>query len=1017
VTEQAKSVAIIIRLLDRADELAYSLPRLLNQDYPNYDVYVIDHSSQDGLEAVLCANVSPRLHVIRVPRPEYFNRSRASNIGVRYTESDLLFFLDSGIGFRDDRHLSEIIQTYEQSVDHEPRYFEDWRARSGYASVTHKRMSHLDTTQRRVYMECECHGLHLIAPREVIQEIGGLNEALLDWGFEDTDLTTRLELAGYGRLEITELVHSDHHDELRTRFHREQEKEKSWERNKQISDGFIRTFGAVLATQPCPGMVEWVELEGRRYEGDNAPQQSWQLRTAGELYPRRVLRSVRLSRRDPIVTVVVPTRDAAQYIVVVLDSILGQEYENIECIVADGGSTDATLEILEAYGDRVIWSSEPDNGAFDAINRGWQDSQGEILAWLNADDFWTPNAVANAVKAFRENPDADLIYGNCLIVDGDDNILEYRRPPLWDLAWAVENSHHMIDQPAMFLRRSIVQRIGWLYPAWFHDWELWRRVSLAGGRIRRVPYLLGGARIRRDNSQYNPRILIDGLINLQKRFFSMPAVTNNTALRKIKKRAMSNTYLKIVQTLQYGRPEEKKLRLQLRWKAFKADWTNFFNVLRTTPRGRSWLPYDPDEHQPLPHIASLQALKEEVAAARYSNGEQPSFNGRSAALAEKMPRYEPLVSVVIPCRNDIRFLPSVIDSVLSQDYPNIECIVVDANSTDGTQRLLARYGDKIRWVSRPDNGAFDAINEGWRMSRGEVLAWLNADDLWTPGAVKTAVDYLGRHPEMDVVYGTAGVVDEVGTLWGDLVPRPFELRSALLNCDHIIYQAAAFIRRGILEEVDYLYPAWCHDHDLWLRIAHKGGRFGQVHARLGVDRLRGDNLGRVRDLVIDAKLGLTRRFFDNPDLLPQLLSIRRRSMSNAYVRCLDYLDIKHPTDWLKGATMMTKAIAVDPRNTLYVVRQYTKPFRWHVRTTLARPAGIMLAPIRFGWRLFERSVRFIHDRPVGVMALAVGVAAQAVIGAAAIEDGTLDGVATRIFQAGALAALFAIWLQMRWRWR
>lgn len=1010
-----KSVAIIIRALDRADELAYSLPRLLNQDYPNYDVYVIDHSSQDDLPAVLVANESSRLHVIRVPRPEYFNRSRASNIGVRYTESDLVFFLDSGIGFRDKHHLSEIIQAYEDSEAYEPKYFEHWRARSGYASLGHMRMTPPEPATRRVYMECECHGLHLMAPRELVQQVGGLNEALLDWGFEDTDLVTRFELSGYARLEITELVHSEHNDSLRTRFHREQEKEKSWAINKQISDGFIRTFGPVLATQPTPGMPEWVEIDGKRYEGAKAPQQPWRVKPAAERYPWRMQRAFR-NVREPIVSVVVPTRDAAQYIVVVLDSILSQDYESIECIVADGGSTDATLEILKAYGNRISWSSEPDNGAFDAINRGWQSSRGEILAWLNADDFWTPGAVTNAVKVFREDPNADLIYGNCLIVDGDDNILEHRRPPLWDLAWAVENSHHMIDQPAMFLRRSIAERVGWLYPAWFHDWELWRRVSLAGGNIRRVPYLLGAARIRRDNSQYNPNILIKGLIDLQNRFFAMPAVTNNLALRKLKKRAISNTYLKIIQTLQYGRPEEKRLRRQLRWRALRADWTNLFNVLRIRPRGRSFLPYDPQEHVPLPRIGSIQELKHEGAPERYNNGSKPALpvgtRTRAVGLAD---RYEPLVSVVIPCRNDIRFLPTVIESVLSQDYPNIECIVIDADSTDGTQKLLRRYGDKIRWLSRKDNGAFDAINDGWRMAKGDVLAWLNADDVWTPGAVRTAVDFLASHPQTDVVYGTVGVVDEVGVLWGDLVPNTFDLRHALLQCDHMIYQAASFIRRPILEEVNYLYPAWCHDHDLWLRIAHEGGQFGKVDARLGVDRLRGDNLGRQRDLVIDAKLGLTKRFFSNPNLLPQLIPIRRRALSNAYVRCLDYLSITHPGDWFKAASLMTHAIVADPRNTRHVLNVFSKPFRWHARTKAGPPLRRALGPVRFGWRTLKRGLSFLLHRLVGLLVLSGGMALVALLGVAAYEDGTLQGVVTRLFEAGALAALGAIWLQLRWR--
>src|SRR5262249_59037369 len=108
-----KSVAIIIRVMDRADELRVSLPSLLNQDYPSYRVVVVDHSSQDGLRAVLEDAKRPRLRVVRCPRPAFFNPSSSGNTGVRYSFSDLLFFLDTGMRFRDEHHLSEIVQAFE----------------------------------------------------------------------------------------------------------------------------------------------------------------------------------------------------------------------------------------------------------------------------------------------------------------------------------------------------------------------------------------------------------------------------------------------------------------------------------------------------------------------------------------------------------------------------------------------------------------------------------------------------------------------------------------------------------------------------------------------------------------------------------------------------------------------------------------------------------------------------------------------------------------------------------------
>ncbi|HEX5108650.1 MAG TPA: glycosyltransferase [Vicinamibacterales bacterium] len=581
------SVAIIVRVLDRANELRISLPSLLAQDYPNYHVVIVDHSSEDGLAAVLESSRSQRLRVVRCPRPEHFNRSRAANIGVRYSSSDLLFFLDTGIAFANERHLSAIVAAHTSSGEIDFGHYARWRAGCGFPALGPAESSAAD---RRVYSECECHGLHLLVGRDIFQRLGGLNEALHDWGYEDTDLSTRLELCGYGRIPIRDLVEQKHADDLRIRFHREKSKERSWERNRRISDSFIKAFGPCLKTQPVPGRCDRVEIEGVWYAGTDAPQQTWRVESAAEwLRSRRASPDgSRTESESPVVSVVVPTKNAAEYLVGVLDSILLQDYPHIECFVIDAGSTDATLDILASYGDCITAKSKPDRGAFDAINRGWLLSRGSILAWLNADDLWAPGAVSAAVRCFREDPAADLIYGDCLIIDGDGDLLENRRPPDWDLAYAIETCHHMIDQPASFVRREIAQRIGWLYPAWFHDWELWRRVSLAGGKIKRVPHLLGCARVRRDNSQYRPEILIAGLVSLTNRFFSLPSLPPEVG--GLRKRALSNCYLRIAQTLEYGRPESRNLRRRLRLKALVADPSNYRNVMNVQPEARRSIP-------------------------------------------------------------------------------------------------------------------------------------------------------------------------------------------------------------------------------------------------------------------------------------------------------------------------------------------------------------------------------------------------------------------------------------------
>src|SRR5579884_1070248 len=102
----------------------------------------------------------------------------------------------------------------------------------------------------------------------------------------------------------------------------------------------------------------------------------------------------------------------------------------------------------------------------------------------------------------------------------------------------------------------------------------------------------------------------------------------------------------------------------------------------------------------------------------------------------------PTVSIVTPSYNMGHFIEATIESVLSQDYPSIEYIVMDGGSTDGTLDILRRYAGALKWYSQEDNGAGDAINRGFESSRGDIFAYLNADDFYLPGAVSTAVRYL-----------------------------------------------------------------------------------------------------------------------------------------------------------------------------------------------------------------------------------------------------------------------------------
>jgi len=182
---------------------------------------------------------------------------------------------------------------------------------------------------------------------------------------------------------------------------------------------------------------------------------------------------------------------------------------------------------------------------------------------------------------------------------------------------------------------------------------------------------------------------------------------------------------------------------------------------------------------------------------------------------------QPLVSIITPSLNQAAFIEAAIESVLAQDYPNIEYLVVDGGSTDGTLDILRRYGDRVRWISEPDTGQSDAINKGARLTHGEILAWLNADDQYAPQAVSRAIAELQAAPQAAFVYGHAQFTDQAGREIAPCVQvEPFNLDRLLHHLDFIV-QPATFFRRDAFLAVGGLDASlrYCLDYDLWIKLA------------------------------------------------------------------------------------------------------------------------------------------------------------------------------------------------------
>ncbi|MBN1669031.1 MAG: glycosyltransferase [Anaerolineales bacterium] len=182
----------------------------------------------------------------------------------------------------------------------------------------------------------------------------------------------------------------------------------------------------------------------------------------------------------------------------------------------------------------------------------------------------------------------------------------------------------------------------------------------------------------------------------------------------------------------------------------------------------------------------------------------------------------PKISIITPSYNQAIYLEQTIRSVLAQGVPDLEYLVVDGGSRDGSRAIIERYADQLAWwVSEPDQGQAEAINKGFARANGEYIAWLNSDDLYAPGALQSAIATLDANPELGLVFGDAITFDAHGAPIRELRFADWGLPE--LVAFNIICQPAVIMRRSALEQAGYLDLDYHFllDHHLWLRIARR----------------------------------------------------------------------------------------------------------------------------------------------------------------------------------------------------
>jgi len=244
----------------------------------------------------------------------------------------------------------------------------------------------------------------------------------------------------------------------------------------------------------------------------------------------------------------------------------------------------------------------------------------------------------------------------------------------------------------------------------------------------------------------------------------------------------------------------------------------------------------------------------------------------------------PLVTIITPSFNQGQFLESTIQSVIQQDYPNIEYIIIDGGSEDQSRQIIQQYSqDTNYWCSEPDNGQAHAINKGLKIAKGELLGWLNADDVLLPNTVSLAVSTFMQYPEIDVVYGHLERINQSR----EKIPTPIlpkdkvEFSKGLIIGECIVNQPGSFWRRRSMEKVGMLDEGLRYglDYEFWIRLALAGANFKHLPQTVAHFRLSKDSktVGETEAMaleqleILDQVLSL--------DNLPQKIGLSSKQIS------------------------------------------------------------------------------------------------------------------------------------------
>lgn len=509
-------------------------------------------------------------------------------------------------------------------------------------------------------------------------------------------------------------------------------------------------------------------------------------------------KSITTTKQLPLISIVTPSYNQAEYLEECIDSILSQNYPNLEYIIMDGGSTDGSVDIIRKYEKHLTyWQSQPDGGQYQAINEGFQRSTGEIMGWLNSDDKLHSGALNSLAAIFSSRVDVEWILGRPTWWNRDGSLKDVADfIETWTRRRFLSGDYRWIQQESTFWKRSLWQRAGSYVSTEYSlagDLELW-------------------ARFFRYASLYCTEVMIGGF-------------------RQYSEAQRSDLHM--------GKYIEESEKITLRERELFIS--NPTKLLDAPPIITE---YDVTSYiEPTIH-ASGTIESHDILPPIYENIGHLVVNHLSYK-ADSLPK----ISVITPSFNQGTYIEQTIQSVLAQNYPNFEHIVVDGVSTDGTLEILRKY-PHLKWLSEQDKGQSDALNKGFRMASGDIIAWINSDDWYEAGAFNCIADFFVANPDKNIVMGDCNLADQHNTVFDTVVnhERGFSELSRHWIPYSIPTQPAVFFRKQLLDQYGLLDESlhYAMDYDLWMRFA-KDNRFYHLDKTVANYRFHDDAKGGDRD--------------------------------------------------------------------------------------------------------------------------------------------------------------------------